>query len=1121
MTRNGNRLLFSSCFCLLLSSACPTGSARAAAPANRYAVFLADEPVAKRFPSRGEIQSAAGAAWRSRVEAAQSVARLQLAAKNIRITGSVSTLLNAIFVIARPASIADIKTISGVVGVVKLGQSRMLLNRATAVLGGSQAWNRVGGLAGAGAGIKIGILDSGIDQTHPALQDSTLQTPSGFPKCNAVSDCLNFTNSKVIVARSYVAMDAAGTAGDVASDSRPDDYSARDRVGHGTAVATAAAGNTSSLAVTINGMAPKAWVGNYKIAGSPGVNDSASDDALIQALEDAVNDGMDVVTTSFGRTATAGPTDTGAACGNAAGVPCDPLAYAFEQAAEAGTIVLAAAGDAGEGGPYRTGRYPMYNTISTPADAPSVIAVGAVSNTHGFSPDVEVAGSGVPGNLSSIPAQYTDASNPHGAYTEPLVDLANLGDPYGCNPFPQFSLLGSFALIQRGPVASPCTFTAKMTNAANAGAAGAVFYDNVSETPFAPTGLSGFSQPVLFIGMSDGQNLKAFIDANPGYSVTINPSATEVSIGGSTVLAGYSSVGPGLGTNGIKPDVIAVGGGTSNGDLIYLGTQNYDPLGELYSSLRYVAAGGTSFAAPLAAGSAALVKQAHSGYTSQQVKSALVDTARSVATDDDGFGTTVKPVGILQTGSGLVAADLAIETNVTVVPSTVSFGSFAPGSTLSQSQTLTFTNTGTTTTSSGATTSATLSFTVLPVSSASGATVTVSQPLLALAEGSSATVTVGLSGKLSAGGLYYGSINIAGAATVMHIPYMFMSPLGLSGTTVNLDAFSGDSDQAIAGQVIPDGQVAFQLTDQNGVPIAGVPVTFSKAASSVPLTLSGVSATTDSYGDAFAMVTIGSQTGMYAVSASAGGQTYQFTGNVSAPPATSTVLSAANGTSPVAPGSYAAIYGNNLGYATDENYNTLRLPLSMDHVTVSFDAPATGSLPAVSVPGYIIYTSPSQVNVQVPWELQGYSSASVKVTVYERGFGNVVAVPVASYAPAIFPYGSIAAAANVTNGSIITASNPAARGSYIALFCNGLGPVTNQPASGNPAVATPLSQTPEKPTVMIGGVVGKVNFSGLTPGFPGLYQVNVQVPANIAAGMQPITVAIGGATSSSLMLPVY
>lgn len=1061
------------------------------------------------------MQSAAGSAWRSQIETAQNAVRAQLAARNIRVTGSVGTVLNAIFVTATPADVADIRAMAGVVDVVKLGRSKMLLNRATTILDGPQAWNLVGGLSSAGAGIKIGILDTGIDQTHPSLQDSTLSMPSGFPKCNAMSDCLNFTNSKVIVARSYVAMDAAGTPGDVASDSTPDDYSARDRVGHGTAVATAAAGNTSSAVVTINGMAPKAWVGSYKIAGSPGVNDTASNDAFIQGLDDAVSDGMDVVTTSFGGTAITGPTDTGTICNQAAGVPCDPLAYAFEQAAESGVIVLAAAGNEGEGGPYGTGNYPMFNSISTPADAPSVIAVGAVGNSHGFSPDVEVAGAGVPANLNSIAASYSDAFIPYGAYTQPMIDLANLGDQYGCSSLGRFSLLGSFALISRGPASGPCTFVTKMTNAVNAGALGVVIYDDVSEALISPSGLSAFSQPVLFIGLSDGQNLKAYIDANPGYAVTINPSAVEVLISGSPVLAGYSSDGPGLGTNGIKPDVIAVGGGSNNGDLVYLGAQNYDPLGEVYSSLRYIAAAGTSFATPLTAGSAALVKQQHPGYTGQQVKSALVNTAsQTVTTDDGGFSTFPNPVGILQTGSGLVAADLAIQTNVTVVPSTVSFGSVTTGSVLSHTQTLTVTNTGTT--------SLNLAFAVTPTQAATGATVTVT-PALSLAAGKSGNISVGLTGAVSSAGLYYGSISVTGAAVAMHIPYMFLSPAGLTGT-VNLDAVIGDQDQAIAGQTIPDVQVGFQLTDGNGAPITGTPVTFSRVNSSVPLTLSSVSSATDNYGYAYATVTIGSQTGSYAVEGSGGGQTYEFSGSVSAQPTVNanSVLNAANGTSPVAPGSYAAIYGSNLSYTTDENYSVLRLPLSMDQVTVSFDAAATGSLPAVSVPGHITYVSPAQVNIQVPWELQGYSSAQMKVTLYEYGFGNVVSVPVANFAPAIFPYGNIAAAANATNGSIITATNPAPRGTFIALYCNGLGPVTNQPASGNPAGSgAQLSHTtPSMATVMIGGVAGNVNFSGLTPGYPGLYQVNVQVPTTISAGNQPVIVSIGGVSSPALMLPV-
>ena len=62
------------------------------------------------------------------------------------------------------------------------------------------AWDLVGGQSKAGAGIKIGILDTGIDQTHAAFQDSSLAFPSGFPKCSGSSDACNYTNTKVIVA---------------------------------------------------------------------------------------------------------------------------------------------------------------------------------------------------------------------------------------------------------------------------------------------------------------------------------------------------------------------------------------------------------------------------------------------------------------------------------------------------------------------------------------------------------------------------------------------------------------------------------------------------------------------------------------------------------------------------------------------------------------------------------------------------------------------------------------------------------------------------------------------------------------------------------------------------------
>jgi len=1075
--------------------------------ANHYAVFLADEPLARHFTSREEIRSPAGQVWRRQIEAAQSLVENELTKRGIRVNGAVTTLLNAVFVRTSPARVAEIKRLPSVVDVVKLGRSRMLLNRATQILDGSQAWNFVGGMGNAGAGIKIGILDTGIDQTHPALQDSSLNTPPGFPKCDLPSNCANFTNNKVIVARSYVALDAGGSDPDDPADSTPDDYTPRDRVGHGTAVASAAAGNTATLAVPINGMAPKAWIGNYKIAGSPGVNDGANDYALIQAIEDALNDGMDIVTTSFGATARTGPLDTGATCGNAAEIPCDPVAYAFEQAASTGLIVLAAAGNEGEGGVYGTGVYPMYNTISSPADAPSVIAVGAVSNTHGFNPDIEVVGPGVPESLNSIAAGISDASSPYGAYTAPLVDLSQIGDAddLGCGSLPDFSLIGAFALIQRGS----CDFSLKATNAVTAGAIGVIFYDNVNETLIHPSELSSFSQPVLFIGLSDGQNLKTFIDAHPGYAATMNPAAFEVAADASVVLAGYSSLGPGLGTNGIKPDVLAVGGGSNNGDLIYLGAQNYDPLGELYSSNRFIAAAGTSFATPLAAGTAALIKQQHPNYSGQQVKSAIVNTAsQSVMTDDSGV-SPANPLNILQTGAGLIAADLAIKTDVTIVPPTVSFGSISTGVTVSAPQQLTVTNTGTD--------GVNLTFGITPTSSARGTTVSITPASFVLGPGQSRAVIASLTGELSAGGLYYGSITVSGASVPMQIPYMFLSPTDMQP---RLNAVAGDLNQAIAGRTIPDGRVAFRLIDATGVPMTGVPVSFSQGVGSVPLSLSEVSSSTDNYGYAYATVTLGSQTGIYMVNGSGAGLSYEFVGNVWPQPLVnaSGVVNAANLTAPVAPGSYASILGKNLSYTTDENYSALRLPLALDQVTVSFDAASDGSLPAISVPAHIAYVSPARLDIQVPWELQGYSWAQLKVTLFENGFGNVINVPLTTYAPAIF--GSGIAAAEDSNGHVISGSNPATRGSFIQLFCNGLGPVTNQPNSGDSALASPFSSTTSLVKVTIAGVPANVVLSGLAPGFPALYQVNLQVPTNIPPGDQPVSVAIGGVASPISMLPV-
>src|SRR5439155_27353787 len=162
----------------------------------------------------------------------------------------------------------------------------------------------------------------------------------------------------------------------------------------------------------------------------------------------------------------------------------------------------------------------------------------------------------------------------------------------------------------------------------------------------------------------------------------------------------------------------------------------------------------------------------------------------------------------------------------------------------------------------------------------------------------------------------------------------------------------------------------------------------------------------------------------------------------------------------VAPGSYVAIFGTGLAESTQVE-STPYLPVAINNVSVSFNGAA------VNAPGHLHFATPGQVNVQVPWELQGLTSAKMKVSVQDSS-GAVYTIPLAPYSPGMFEIpvnGSMFAAARDENFDTITPSNPAKQGHFIQLYCNGLGPVTNQPASGEPASAMPLSSTTTIPLV--------------------------------------------------------
>jgi minor extracellular serine protease Vpr len=1046
-----------------------------AASYNHYAVILQDEPVRTRS---GAVPSPEVATRRQSVIDAQASLRTQLELNHVQVTGSAQSLLNALFVVASPDQVDALRALPGVKAVVKLGVRHLHLDKAAQLINAPAAWTAAGGIPNAGLGMKIGIIDTGIDQNHPGFNDPSLPP---VPHICSGSDC-DFTNNKVIVARSYVRMEAAGTQPNPAADSAPDDYSPRDHVGHGTAVAMVAGGNTNTgpSGETITGIAPKAYLGNYKVYGSGGVNPGATDDVLIQAIEDAFNDGMNIVNLSTGQPAISATADTGAACDNPSGVPCDLVAQTYENAVQQGLVVVASAGNSG----FNSVGNSILGGLGSPATAADVIAVAASTNSHTFINGIHVNAAGTPAGLQNVAAEFGDGPLPSSPLTAPAKDIAAVGDALGCTAPPAGSLTGYIAIVLRGN----CTFVAKVQNAQTAGAVGVIFtLANATDLllSVSPAGLSATTIPSVLISQPDGQTLRSFISSNTTATVTIDPNLLVAEAAQADTIADFSSRGPALQSGPVKPDITAVGTD------VYMAAQHTDPDGELYSPTGYIVEAGTSFSSPMTAGAAALVKQKNPNFTPAQVRSALVNSANATTlTEDNGSAAT-----LTDSGAGKLDVAAALNASVTVSPSSVFFGVLNAGATVAAVP-LQITNSGTA---------------ALTLTFAGGSRISVSPSSLSVAAGQTGTVNVALPGAAPTAGSYQGQIAVTGAPAPLHIPFSYV--VG-SGTAAYISDLLTDGQLGAVGQPLPSG-LAIQILDQFGAPVANAPVRF---AASPGAAITQADSATNQYGIAYAGATLGATQANYAFTASAGGLTYRFQATARLVPAIADagVVNSASqlGGAGVTPGSYITVYGSALADGTFVNTATSLQP-GLQGVSVSFDVPSAN----LSVPGYINFVSPGQVNVQVPWELAGQSSVQMKVTA-DGVFGNVITVPVANYAPAIFTYGQSLAAALDQNYQLIGASNAARRGQTISIYASGLGPVNNQPASGDPAPSLPLASTQSAPVVTIGGVAAAVQFSGLAPQFTGLYQLNVTVPSNAPVGAQTVTVSAGGVTSPAATLNI-
>ena len=152
-----------------------------------------------------------------------------------------------------------------------------------------------------------------------------------------------------------------------------------------------------------------------------------------------------------------------------------------------------------------------------------------------------------------------------------------------------------------------------------------------------------------------------------------------------------------------------------------------------------------------------------------------------------------------------------------------------------------------------------------------------------------------------------------------------------------------------------------------------------------------------------------------------------------------------------------------------------------------------------------------QTNIQIPWETTG-DRASIVLT-RDSLSSTPFDVPLLPAQPAVFTTdGSAAIMVRATDNTLVTAQRPLEAGEFIYFYATGLGPVSNTPATGSGGPSNPLANALTTPTVTIDGLACPLQFAGLAPGFAGLYQINIRVPAGISSGTRDLILRSGAAT---------
>jgi len=482
------------------------------------------------------------------------------------------------------------------------------------------AWAAGGGAANAGAGVKVAIVDTGIDVTHPCFSDA------GYPAQTQLGD-KKFTNNKVIAAKVF-------------NNKTPSQhYTAEALQDHGTHVSGTVACNFDTPATVdgvaipygISGVAPRALLGNYNVF--PGQVLNARSEDILNALDAAYADGFDVANMSLG--------------GNAHGIQ-DLLTVAVDNLDQANMVVAVAAGNSGPG----------LFTVESPGSAARALSAGASSVPHFVGAPVTASGATYGAATGDFAVVSTDLTSTLHAVTGSTNGLDN-----ACGALPAGSLSGQIALVSRGV----CAFSVKIRNAQAAGAAAVLVANNVAGDPVAMASDGTPDQPTVPAYMVSRDDGSALLAVN-GAATTIGATLRYFLTTNADIMAGFSGQGPTDVDFRVKPDAVAPG----------VNVLSSIPHAFCDTPPCFAFFQGTSMATPHLAGSAAVVRGQHPDWSAADVRSAIVNTAdRDVLKN---FSTAAPESNVNIIGAGRENLASAVGAAAALDPVSVSFGAVPSGS---------------------------------------------------------------------------------------------------------------------------------------------------------------------------------------------------------------------------------------------------------------------------------------------------------------------------------------------------------------------------------------------------------------------------------------------------------